>query len=270
MATPNVRLNRLMIKMRIRAMRMTPMRIVMEKKMKNRMVAMISLEKSGRQTKRKKRQRRSPIKSRWFLPLIKETIVESPNMSHKECAHLLRLYVRTDFLTAMIVQNAKMQCRFELFGNPTMNAQCTTAMLRETSFWGHKVKSIYKTAADVMTMMEKIVVQEESDQRQASEGISMTRAMKKEYLSEWMSVKNDMLQSSGLDIQMIGKLTPQFCRGVFFSMSYSNEVVPYLQNVFQADAAHMNLASTPYSHAMVPLLMQTHLLLLLPFYLATF
>jgi hypothetical protein len=38
-----------MMKMRIRAMRMTPRRIVMEKKMKNRMVAMISLEKSGRQ-----------------------------------------------------------------------------------------------------------------------------------------------------------------------------------------------------------------------------
>jgi hypothetical protein len=60
-----------------------------------------------------------------------------------------------------------------------MNAQCTTAMLRETSFWGHKVKSIYKTAADVMTMMEKIVVQEEADRLQAKDGTTMTREMKK-------------------------------------------------------------------------------------------
>ena len=44
----------------------------------------------------------------------------------------------------------------------------------------------------------------------------------------------------GLGIPMIGEPTPQFCGGVFLSMSYSNEVVPYLQNVFQADAAHMN------------------------------
>jgi len=161
-------------------------------------------------------------------------------MSHKECVHLLRLCVREEFLTAMIVQNAKMQCRFELFGNPTMNAQYTTAMLRETSIRGHKVKSRYKTAADVMAMWDKIVVQEESDRRQASEGISMTRDMKKKYLSEWKSVNNEMLQSGGLGIQMIGEPTPQFCGGVFFSMSYSNAVVPYLQDVFQADVAHMN------------------------------
>jgi hypothetical protein len=64
-----------------------------------------------------------------------------------------------------------------------------------------------------------------------------------------MSVNNQMLQSGGLGIPMIGEPTPQFCGGVFFSMSYSNVVVPFLQNVF--------------------LLMQTHLLLLLPFYLAT-
>jgi hypothetical protein len=95
-------------------------------------------------TKRRKRQCRSPIKSKWLVPLIKETIAECPNMSHKECAHLLRLYVREDFLTPMIVQNAKMQCRFELFGNPTVNAQYTIAMLRETSIRGHKVKSITK------------------------------------------------------------------------------------------------------------------------------
>ena len=41
------------------------------------------------------------------------------------------------------------------------------------------MKSIYKTAADVMAMLAKIVVQEESDQRQDSEGICMTRDMKK-------------------------------------------------------------------------------------------
>jgi hypothetical protein len=75
-------------------------------------------------------------------------------MSHKECAHLLRLYVCEDFLTAMIVQNAKMQCRFEPFVNPTMNAQYTTVTLRETFIWGYKVKSKYKTAADVMAMLD--------------------------------------------------------------------------------------------------------------------
>ena len=44
-----VLLNRLMMTMRIRAMRMSPRRIVMKKKMNNKMVVMISLEKRGRQ-----------------------------------------------------------------------------------------------------------------------------------------------------------------------------------------------------------------------------
>jgi hypothetical protein len=91
-----------------------------------------------------------PIKSKMLVPLLKEAIAARPNMSHKECAQLLHLHVHQDFLTAMIVQNAKMQCRFELFGNPTMNAQYTTAMLRESSIRGHKVKGVYKTAEDVI------------------------------------------------------------------------------------------------------------------------
>jgi hypothetical protein len=221
-------------------------------------------------TKRKKRrQRRSPIKSRMLVPLLKEAIAARPNMSHKECAHLLHLHVRKDFLTAMIVQNAKMQCRFELFGNPTMNAQYTTAMLRESSIRGHKVKGIYKTAEDVMAMLAKIVVQEESDRRQASEGISMTHDMKKEYLSEWMSVNNQMLRMGGLGIPMIGEPTPQFCGGVFFSMSIRMKLFHIFKMCSKQMLRIRILASTPYFHAMVPLLMQTHLLLLLPFYLAT-
>jgi hypothetical protein len=74
----------------------------------------------------------------------------------------------------MILQNAKMQCWFELFGNPTENAHYTNAMLREMTIRGHKVKTISKTALDVMALLEKIFVQEESDQLKATEGISMT------------------------------------------------------------------------------------------------
>jgi hypothetical protein len=104
-------------------------------------------------------------------------------------------------------------------------------MLREMTIRGHKGKTISKTALDVMALLEKIVVQEESDQLKATEGISMTREMKKQYVSEWISINKEMLQHGGLGIQMIGEPTPQFCGGVFFSMSSSNAVVPYLQDV---------------------------------------
>jgi hypothetical protein len=194
--------------------------------------------------KRRKRKttpkRRSPIKSRWLVPLIKQRVSECPNISNKECAHLLRLHVRLDFLTKTLLQRAKKACKFELFGNPSENAQYTKAMLREMTVRGHKVKSITKSAADVMAMLEKIVVQEEADRLQAKDGTTMTREMKKKYANDWIHINNEMLQEGGLGIQMIGAPIPEFCVGVFFSMSYSTSVVPHLQDVFQADAAHMN------------------------------
>ncbi len=185
-------------------------------------------------------KRRSPIESRWLLPLLKQRIAECPNISNKECAHLLRLHVRLDFLTKTLLQRAKKACKFELFGNPSENAQYTKAMLREMNVRGHKVKSITKSAADVMAMLEKIVVQEEADRLQAKDGTTMTREMKKKYAKDWIHINNEMLQEGGLGIQMIGDPIPEFCAGVFFSMSYSTSVVPHLQDVFQADAAHMN------------------------------
>ncbi len=42
--------------------------------------------------KRKRCQRQSPIKSKWLVPLIKACVAQRPNISNKECAHLLCLY----------------------------------------------------------------------------------------------------------------------------------------------------------------------------------
>jgi hypothetical protein len=139
-----------------------------------------------------------------------------------------------------VYQRAKKACRFELFGNLSKNAQYTKSMLREMTVRGHKVKSITKAAADVMAMLEKIVVQEEADSLQAKDRTTTTRVMKKKYAADWIHINNEMLQEGGLGIQMIGDPIPEFCAGVFFSMSYSTSVVPDLQDVFQADAAHMN------------------------------
>ena len=41
--------------------------------------------------------RRTPIKARWLVPLIKSRLRERPNISNQECSHILRLHVRPDF-----------------------------------------------------------------------------------------------------------------------------------------------------------------------------
>ena len=199
--------------------------------------------------KRKKAALRTPMKHRWIVPLIEDRMRERPNLSNNECKHLLRQYVRADFATKAILQHGKLMCRFKLFGNPDDNATYIPAMLNEMMVRGHKVKTITKTPSEVMTMLEKIVVQEEADRQLAlTKPAPMTARMKKQYVIDWKEANQAMLQQGGLGIQMIGEPTPKFCAGVFFSMSYSQAVVPHLQDVFQADAAHTNFGKyTLYS-----------------------
>ncbi len=115
-------------------------------------------------------------------------------MSYKECVHVLHQHARGEFLTKMILQSAIQLARFEVFGNPTENAHYTTAMLREMTSRGHDMQVVTnKTASDVMTMLEKMVVSKEAEQLMATSEISMTRPMKKDYITEWLQLIKDML-----------------------------------------------------------------------------
>ena len=67
-------------------------------------------------------------------------------------------------------------------------------------------------------------------------------------MERWCQNNQNMLHNSGLGIPMFGEHHPVFCGGVFLSMSFSKQSVPYLQDVFQADAAHCNFGKcTLYS-----------------------
>jgi hypothetical protein len=52
------------------------------------------------------------------------------------------------------------------------------------------------------------VVNKEAERLMATSGMSMTRAMKKAYITEWLQLNKDMLQYGGLGIQMIGEEEP--------------------------------------------------------------
>ena len=106
---------------------------------------------------------RSPIKSMWMVPLIKNQIAERPNMSNLECKQLLNPYVREVFLTKQILQSARSGAKFELFGDPVENAHYTSALVREATAQGHVVTSISKTSSEVMAMLESMVVKEQAE-----------------------------------------------------------------------------------------------------------
>jgi hypothetical protein len=66
-------------------------------------------------------------------------------------------------------------------------------MIWEATVRGHVVQSVTRTASEVMSMLETIVVKEESETVKASEGIVMTKAMTIKYKDEWLRVNKDML-----------------------------------------------------------------------------
>jgi hypothetical protein len=82
--------------------------------------------------KRRKRKttpkHRSPIKSRWLVPLIKQRIAECPNISNKECAHLLRLHVRLTSLPKHFYKDQKRHVSLNSLGTqvrmPSTPRQC--------------------------------------------------------------------------------------------------------------------------------------------------
>ncbi len=55
------------------------------------------------------------------------------------------------------------------------------------------MQSVTRTASEVMSMLETIVVKEESERVKASEGIVMTKVMTIKYKDEWLRVNKDML-----------------------------------------------------------------------------
>jgi hypothetical protein len=64
-----------------------------------------SKDKGKKEKAGKKRKMRSPIKSRWMVPLIKQAIKQRPNMSNKECCQLVSPYMREVFFFLVMQTN---------------------------------------------------------------------------------------------------------------------------------------------------------------------
>ena len=72
------------------------------------------------------------------------------------------------------------------------------------------------------------------------------RTEKIEYIKQWKHDNKVMLEESGLCHN--SSETHRFVSGVFLSLQQARHTVPFLQSVFQADAAHMNFGKyTLYS-----------------------
>ena len=190
---------------------------------------------------------RTPVKARWIKTLILQEISVTPNITNKHMKHILSLYVKEKFLTVNILQSARSQARFDLFGDPTQNVQYVKALHAEMVGQGHNVNIVQHTAMHVIMMLEKMMLQEEID-RQKSNNVKMSGQQKLDYIVKWRKMNSTMLKDGGLGPPDPGSPRHKFLTGIFFSPKYTKDAVPYLQQVFQGDACHLHFGKyTLYS-----------------------
>jgi hypothetical protein len=80
-----------------------------------------SLEEEDADRKVKAVRQRTPIKSRWIVPLLLNEIAEKPNMYNADMKHAVSAYVKEKFITSSLLQNARTMARDEIFGDPATN-----------------------------------------------------------------------------------------------------------------------------------------------------
>jgi len=98
----------------------------------------------------KKRRLKSPIKSRWLIPLIKLASAEKPNISDKEMASLLELYVNDNFLTDSLLQTTRISVCEIVFGDPNKNIQSLSEFCTCLDTFGHGYKIITKSPREMI------------------------------------------------------------------------------------------------------------------------
>jgi hypothetical protein len=90
---------------------------------------------------------------------------------------------------------------------------------------------------DVLCKCEEIALSQHISLKKA-EGTKLKRPEKIVYIKQWKKDNKIMLEESRISPNASD--TQWFVSGVFLSLQQAHHTVPFLQSVFQADAAHMN------------------------------
>ena len=189
----------------------------------------------------------TPFKARWIVPLIKSEIETTPNMSYKLCKALIAPYLKDKFVTTSLLQNARQLARLEVFGNPDDNVQMVKAFLLELKVRNHDVMIVEKSAHEVYKLLERIILTEEVEKRKSA-GKKMSKMEKINFIKDWKVKNMQMIIDAGMDPIVPTTITSSYVSGLYFSLSAARQTVPHLQQIFQADAAHMSFGKyTLYS-----------------------
>jgi hypothetical protein len=139
-------------------------------------------------------------------------------------------------LTDNILQDGRDIAKVERFGVPEDNVQFAHGVFTQLKAMGHEVFFLYTDRSQTLKNVSAVVLLEEFE-RKKKEKMSMSRAERRNFLSNWMTVHNIFLNTA---LGSEGGTAFKFLTGILVAPSTSKAQVLFLQDVIQADGAHMS------------------------------
>ncbi len=150
--------------------------------------------------------------------------------------NILNPYINEYVLTNNILQEAHDTAKGDLFGDPEKNGTYAYAIANAIQQMGHTVEVVFTDQHTTMKTVNAIVLKEEMDRKKAAK-LDMSRDEKVEYVNDWKK-DNDAFLCDAFGFEDGPQF--RFLMGIFISPSTTKEQFPFLQEVLQADAAHMS------------------------------
>ena len=150
--------------------------------------------------------------------------------------NVLEPYGKQSVFTENLLQGARKAVRKELYGTDDDNVQYTMALKLMLENNGHKVMVDTTSRKAVLQSMYDVVWAEEKARRKVTKVGQCGKEDMRAYCTQWCDDNSTQLY---LDLGDPAD-DLKFLHGIYLAPSSSVNMVPRLQNVFQADAAHIN------------------------------
>jgi hypothetical protein len=160
-----------------------------------------------------------------------------PGMSYNHMRSLTENYAHGHLIADNILQEAWDSAKKELFGDADDNVRCSKAVKEAIISMGHSCELLFSDRRDVICSLRATVVREELKRREDESEPTLEKGNETErFIEQWL-IDNERALTDQLGMEDGPPL--KFLTGIFIATSTSKLQGPFLQDVIQADAAHV-------------------------------
>jgi hypothetical protein len=185
----------------------------------------------------KKRTLTTPLKAKMVVLIISGAVAETPEIAYQSLREILKPYAKDYVLTDSILQEGRDVAKDVLFGSAEEKIQYAEGLQVELRAMSHDVKLLYGDRKETIQQVGAVVLSEEMTRLKKLK-TTMDPEEQKCYIKRWKK-DNEIFLNNAFGLADLSHLK-NFLKGVLFAPSSSKHLAPLLQDVFQADGAHLN------------------------------